>query len=397
MPKHPSRPEIRLLDGRWYQREPFADYRWMRDHAPLYFDPEAQLWAVSRYADLMQISKDPGLFSSAQGSRPDSNVPSMINMDDPQHKRRRKLVNRGFTPRQLARQERQVRQICRELIDRVAPRGECEFVREVAAPLPMIMIGDMLGVRPEDRDTLLRWSDDLLRASGSDDPADLRAAGEAAQGWVAYAGEVIADRRRRPQQDDLISILVHSEIDGEKLDDEQLLHESLLILIGGDETTRHVITGGMQALIRHPAERRELIEDPSKIPVAVEEMLRWVSPIKNMNRTLTRDALLHGEELRAGDKLLLLYHAANLDERAFPEPERFDVGRTPNLHVAFGGYGTHHCLGSSLARLELRIMFEEILRRLPDLELATQTKLPLRRNNFIVGIEELPLRFSPTR
>lgn len=397
MPKHPSRPEIRLLDGRWYQREPFADYRWMRDHAPLYFDPEAGLWAATRYADLMQISKDPELYSSAQGSRPDSNVPSMINMDDPQHKRRRKLVNRGFTPKLLARQERQVRQICRELIDRVAPRGECEFVREVAAPLPMIMIGDMLGVRPEDRDTLLRWSDDLLRASGSDDPADLRAASDAAQGWVAYAAEVIADRRRRPQQDDLISILVHSEIDGEKLDDEQLLHESLLILIGGDETTRHVITGGMQALIRHPAERRELIEDPSKIPVAVEEMLRWVSPIKNMNRTLTRDALLHGEELREGDKLLLLYHAANLDERAFPEPERFDVGRAPNLHVAFGGYGTHHCLGSSLARLELRIMFEEILRRLPDLEFATEAKLPLRRNNFIVGIERMPLRFSPTR
>ncbi len=390
-------PEIRLLDGRWYQREPLAEYRWMRDEAPLYYDASSGLWAATRYADVMAISKDAETFSSAAGSRPDSNSPSMINMDDPQHKRRRRLVNRGFTPKQLARQEREVRKICRELVDRVAARGECEFVREIAAPLPMIVIGDMLGVRPEDRDTLLRWSDDLLRPLGSDDPADALAAAEAARGWYAYAADVIADRRRKPPQDDLISILVHAQIGGEKLDDEQLFHESLLILIGGDETTRHVITGGMQALLRHPDERRKLQQDPGRIPGAVEEMLRWVSPIKNMNRTLTRDVALHGERLAAGDKLLLLYHAANRDERAFRDPDRFDVSRSPNDHVAFGGYGTHHCLGASLARLELRLVFEEILRRLPDIELASDAPLRLRRNNFIVGIEEMPVRFSPAR
>jgi cytochrome P450 family 142 subfamily A polypeptide 1 len=395
MPNHPIRSSIRLLDGRWYQNQPFDDYRFMRDQAPLYFDAEAGVWAASRYADVMQISKQPQLFCSAQGSRPDSNVASMINMDDPQHKLRRKLVNRGFTPKQLARQEIQVREICRDLIDRVAARGRCEFVREVAAPLPMIMIGDMLGVRPEDRDTLLRWSDDLLRGSGNPEPADLRAVAEAAEGWFRYISGVIEDRRRRPLDEDLISILVHSAIDGERLSDEEIRQESLLILIGGDETTRHVITGGMEALIRHPEQRRKLVENPALIPTAVEEMLRWISPIKNMNRTLTRDAELHGEKLRAGDKLLLLYHAANRDERAYREPDRFDVTRSPNQHVAFGGYGTHHCLGASLARLELRIMFEEVLRRLPDLELASTEPLPLRRNNFIVGIEEMPVVFAP--
>ena len=192
-----------------------------------------------------------------------------------------------------------------------------------------------------------------------------------------------------------MSLLVHGEIDGQRLSDEQIQHETLLILVGGDETTRHVLTRGLEALLRHPDQRQKLVADPSKLPVAVEEMLRWVSPIKNMNRTATRDVELRTQMIREGDRLLLLYHAANLDERVFPRAEEFDVEREPNPHVAFGGYGTHHCLGASLARMELRVMFEELLARLPDLELATDDPLPLRRNNFIVGIEEMPVRFSP--
>jgi cytochrome P450 family 142 subfamily A polypeptide 1 len=393
MPSHPVHPEIRLLDGRWYQREPLEHYRWMREKAPLYWDPQAGLWGVSLHEDVMAVSRQPELFSSALGSRPEpgGNVPSMINMDDPAHKRRRNLVNRGFTPRRLAEHEVRIRTIVTDLIDAVEARGHCDFVREIAAPLPMIVIGDMLGVLPEDRDRLLRWSEDLLRSSGSDDPADLEASMRAAGDWAGYAREVIRDRRSRPLQDDLMSILVHSEIEGEELDDEALLHESLLILVGGDETTRHVITQGMEALIRHPEERRKLLLDPSKIALAVEEMLRWVSPIKNMNRTATRDVELRGQQVRRGDRLLLLYHSANRDERAFEEPDRFDVERSPNPHVAFGGYGTHHCLGASLARLELRVAFEELLRRLPDLEIEGEAPLPLRRNNFIVGIEEMPV------
>jgi cytochrome P450 family 142 subfamily A polypeptide 1 len=177
----------------------------------------------------------------------------------------------------------------------------------------------------------------------------------------------------------------------------EIMQETLLILVGGDETTRHVIVEGMLALLRHPEQRQKLIDDPKKIPVAVEELLRWVSPIKNMNRTATRDTVLRGQKIREGDRLLLLYHSANRDENAFTNPDAFDVERKPNNHVAFGGYGTHHCLGASLARLELRIMFEQLLARLPDLELASDAPLAYRPSNFIVGIEEMPVRFTPTR
>lgn len=189
-----------------------------------------------------------------------------------------------------------------------------------------------------------------------------------------------------------MSLLVHAEIDGDRLDDEALLQESLLILVGGDETTRHVISGGMYALLRHPEQHARLRREPQRVPLAVEEMLRWVTPIQNMNRTATRDVELHGETIRAGDKVLLLYAAANRDDTVFAAPYRFDVGREPNPHVAFGGYGAHFCLGASLARLELRIMFEELLARAPRLELASDTPPPLRPSNFIVGIEHLPVR-----
>jgi cholest-4-en-3-one 26-monooxygenase len=206
---------------------------------------------------------------------------------------------------------------------------------------------------------------------------------------------VVADRRGRPAGDDLISVLVHAEIDGQKLGDEELLQESLLILIGGDETTRHVMTGGMLQLIRHSEQRRALIDDPARIPTAVEEMLRWVTPIQNMNRTATRNVVFHGQRIRAGDKVLLLYPSANRDEDVFADPFRFDIARNPNEHVAFGGYGPHFCLGSALARLELRVFFEELLARLPDIELATDDPLPMRPSNFITGLETMPVRYAP--
>jgi len=266
-------------------------------------------------------------------------------------------------------------------------------VKEVAAPLPMIVIGDMLGVAPKDRDDLLRWSDDLIRGtSASATPEAMAGAMRAFGEYSEYHRRIVADRRARPLGPDLMSVLVHAEIDGERLDDEALLQESLLILVGGDETTRHVISGGMYQLLRHPDEREKLVRRPEMVALAVEEMLRWVTPIQNMSRTVTRDVELRGQKLRAGEKLLLLYPSANRDARVFSEPFRFDVGREPNDHVAFGGYGTHFCLGASLARLELRVMFEEILRRLPPLELASDAPPPLRPSNFITGIESLPVR-----
>jgi cytochrome P450 family 142 subfamily A polypeptide 1 len=396
VPDHPVHPEIRLLDGYWYQRVPLEHYRWMRDEAPVYWDPEGEIWGITRHEDVQMVSRRPEIYCSGRSSRPepDSWIPSMINLDDPDHKRRRNLVNRGFTKRRVDDHEPKIRRIVNELIDRVAGRGECEFVAELAAPLPMIVIGDMLGVEPGDRDELLQWSDDLLSAVGVDDPVLKEKQVRASLAYFDYARRVIHEREANPSED-LMSVLCHAEIDGEKLSEEEILQESLLILVGGDETTRHVISEGTEALIRHPEQRRRLLDDPSKIPTAVEEMLRWVSPIKNMNRTATRDVELRGQKVREGDRLLLLYQAANRDERAFPEPDRFDVERQPNEHVAFGGFGAHFCLGASLARLELRVMFEELLRRLPDLELASDEPLPRRASNFIVGIERMPVRFTP--
>jgi cytochrome P450 family 142 subfamily A polypeptide 1 len=385
--------------------DPHPHFAWLREHAPVYWDetsPDGGLWGVALHEDVLLLSRTPEVFCSSRSSRPerDTLIPSMINLDDPEHKRRRNLVNRGFSKQRVEAHEPKIRAICRELVDAVLPKGRCEFVRDIAAPLPMIMIGDLLGVEPEDRDRLLRWSDEILGGGAARKlpPQERRAhAAKVALEYIAYAQGVIADRRARPR-DDLMSILVHADIDGDRLSEQEIIQESLLILVGGDETTRHVITGGMLALIERPDERRRLAADPSLIPTAVEELLRWVTPIQNMNRTATRDVELRGQKIREGDRLLLLYPSANRDARVFRDPFRLDVTRSPNHHVAFGGPGTHFCLGASLARLELRVMFEELLARLPELTLAVPaSELAYRPSNFIVGLEELPVEFAARR
>ena len=388
--------QIDLLDGRLYGGDSHPVYAEMRAQGGMYFDAKNGVWGAASYAAVLAASKDPATFSNAGGIRPDFGpLPMMIDMDDPDHWKRRKLVNRGFTPRRVRDSERDIRDICDRLIDRVCEQGECDFVRDLAAPLPMILIGDHLGVAPEDRDDLLRWSDDMVSAQGGNvSEATLLAAASAMAEYTAFATDAIAKRRAEPT-DDLLSVLVHAEVDGDRLDDDHVLHEALLILVGGDETTRHVISGGMDQLLRHRDQRDRLAADAGGIPVAVEEMLRWVSPIKNMCRTVTSDVTFFGADLRAGQKVMLLYEAANFDDAQFTEPESFDSTRQPNDHLAFG-FGSHFCLGNSLARVELRVMFERLLARLPDMELATDAPLPRRPATFISGFESLPVRFTPT-
>jgi cytochrome P450 family 142 subfamily A polypeptide 1 len=395
MPSHPVRDEIRLMEPSFYVEQPQEHWAWMREHAPIYRDERGGVVGIARHEDISFVSKHPELFCSGKSSRPepDSWIPSMINLDAPEHRRRRNLVNKGFTPRRVADHEPKIRRICHDLVDAVAAAGRCDFVRDIAAPLPMIMIGDMLGVAPEDRDTLLRWSDELLGGGLPPEatPEERRAhSQQAGLEYVQWCLGAIAERQQRPK-DDLMSLLVHAEIDGDRLERDELIHESLLILVGGDETTRHVISGGMRALIEHPDQRRLLAREPARIPTAIEEMLRWVTPIQNMNRTATRDQEFRDQKLREGDRLLLLYPSGNRDERVFERPFDFDVARTPNEHLAFGGYGPHFCLGAPLARLELRVMFEVLLERLPELEIAGPC--PLRPSNFIVGLESMPVEF----
>ncbi len=392
----PADLHIGLTDGTFYGGDPFPAFAWMRSEAPAYFDETSGVWGITRYADIKEISKDPETFSNAGGIRPDSDaLPMMIDFDAPEHVRRRRLVSEGFTPKRIRESEEGIRTICDAIIDRVCERGTADFVTDIAAPLPMIVIGNMLGVAPEDRDALLRWSDDMLKALGSPDPTAMEGATVAAMEYAEYITAVTEQRRRDNQTDDLIGTLVHAEIEGDRLDESSIIYESLLILIGGDETTRHVISGGMYELLTHPDQYALLAAERERRPLAVEEMLRWVSPIKNMARTATRDVELHGQTIAEGQKLLLLYPSANRDERNFDAPEQFDVTRTPNDHMAFG-FGAHFCLGNRLARMELAVMFDQLFERLPDLALASDTEPPKRAANFVSGYETMPVTFTPT-
>lgn len=391
MHDHPVNPNVRLVDGEFYASLPFQHFAWMREHAPLYWDDAAQIWGITRYDDVLAIAKDPITFCNRHGIRPDAPVmPYMIDMDAPDHRKRRGLVHKGFTPRRVQEHEPRIREVAIDLIERAKERERFDFVKDLAAWLPLIVIADLLGVEPEHQADLLRWSEEMVLGSGATTPERLLPAAQAMDEYVQYQRRVVENRRSRPLQPDLVSILTHAEIDGEKLSDDELLMETLLILVGGDETTRHVMTGGMHQLLLHPEQRHALIADPSRIPVAVEEMLRWVTPIQNMARAATRTVEMHGQRIEEGQKVLLLYPSANRDDRVFPEPLRFDSRRAPNEHIAFG-FGTHFCLGASLARLELRIFFEEVLPRLAKIELASSEPPPLRASNFICGIESLPV------
>ncbi len=388
---------IDLLSGAFYGREPHDAYAWMRANAPIYYDEANDLWAVASYSAVKAVSVDTESFSSAQGIRPKlPQLPMMIDFDAPEHVRRRRLVSEGFTPKRVRAMEDNLRAVCDDIIDAVCETGRCDLVSDVAAPLPIIVIGDMLGVAPSDRDDLLRWSDDMLKALGSPDPSMMDAAATAFVEYTEYIHPVFEDRRQRGTTEDLVGVLCHAEIEGDSLDDDSLVHETLLILIGGDETTRHVISGGMEELLAHPDQMARLAADPTLMTSAVEEMLRWVSPIKNMARTATRDIDLEGTTISAGQELILLYPSANRDAAVFDDPDRFDITRSPNPHMAFG-FGAHFCLGNQLARLELKVMVERLLARLPDLHLAVdRSELPRREANFISGIESMPVAFTPT-
>ena len=389
-------PDLRLTSGDFWGGDPHAGLRWLREHDPVYWDEAGQVWGITKYRDVREISKHPELFSNAQGIRPETGpTPMLLDMDDPEHWKRRKLLNKGFTPRRVEDMAGRIRTICDALVDRVCERGECDFVRDIAVWLPLIVIGDLIGANPRQYDTLLRWSDDLVRGLGQfDKPEYYERTVQAFAEYSEHFAGVLADRRARPGND-LISVLVHAEVDGDRLDEEALLFNSVMLLVAGDETTRHVISGGLYQMLVNYENWERVRADRELLPSAIEEMLRWVSPVRNMARTVTRDIAFGGKELRAGQKLLLLYPSANRDEEVFPDPFRFDITRSPNDHLAFG-LGSHFCLGASLARLELRTIFTVLLDRLGDLRLATPAEPPLRPANFVSGYETLKVEFTPT-
>jgi cholest-4-en-3-one 26-monooxygenase len=395
--------KIDLADGNFYADGPRARaaYRWMRANQPVFRDRNG-LAGATTYQAIIDAERDPELFSSTGGIRPDQpGMPYMIDMDDPAHLLRRKLVNAGFTRKRVREKEPSIAKLCDTLIDAVCERGECDFVRDIAAPLPMAVIGDMLGVLPEDRGMLLKWSDDLVTGLSSHiDPtsAEFQAVMDAFAAYTDFTMDLITKRRADPKED-LFSILVNAEVEGQRMSDDEIVLETLLILIGGDETTRHTLSGGTEQLVRH-REQWDMLVDADRrdalLPGAIEEMLRWTSPVKNMCRTLTADIEFHGTQLRQGEKMMLLFESANFDESVFDNPDQFDIQRDPNSHLAFG-FGTHFCLGNQLARLELSLMTGRVLQRLPDLRLASDDDvLPLRPANFVSGLESMPMVFTPS-
>jgi len=396
--------EIRLLDGEFYAGDPYPTYRWLRENSPVHRDEKQAIWGISRFADVVAIEKNPGLYSSLSGSRPrSSGDASMINTDDPHHNARRRLVSPRFTPRVVRSHTAGIRASVTRLIDAVLEKGECEVIEELAAPLPAMVINQWLGFPPEMWAKCKWWSETTMLAGGQHAEDGSMAFGQAAEAGQAvgeFAQEILAlaALRRENPQDDLVSIWANIECEGEKLADADIIAEALLVLDGGAETTRAVIGTTVMNLIEYPAERQKLIDDPSpeKLKVAVEEFIRWVTPILNMRRTAMRTHELHGQTIEAGDEILLMYASANRDPEQFENADRYDVTREKNQHLSFG-WGTHFCLGASVARLELRLMFEELMKRIPDMQIAEGTEPRMVPSAFTRSPDAVHVRFTPSK
>jgi cholest-4-en-3-one 26-monooxygenase len=394
---HAPATPVNILDPYLYAGDPYPMYRWLRDEAPAYWDPANRIWGISRYADVLAIERDTTRYSSATGSRPLIEMSaSMINRDDPRHLRQRKLVSGRFSPHAVLRHAERVRAVAAELIADVAAKGTAEVVRDLAAPLPAMVIAELLGFDREMWRKCMEWSERTMAAAGfrNDDPRQPGGSPAAIGEFAAAFGELIEARRNDPR-DDLVSAWVHAAIGGEPLDYPEIIQEGLLLLDGGAETTRSVIGQTVWNLARFPDQREILLADPPAIgATAVEEFIRYATPILNMRRTVTVDHELHGQQLREGDQVLLMYGAANTDDREFDEPDRFDVTRRPNHHLAFG-FGTHFCLGANLARLELRVLFEELLRVLPDIRLVPGHEPEFAPGYFTRTLRELWVELGP--
>jgi cytochrome P450 len=392
---------IDLLDLRAYaDGPPHEQLRWLREHDPVHWHAEPNgpgFWAVTRWDDVVSVSRDAQTFSSwLGGTMLDDSPPEflagirlmMLNMDPPQHTKLRALVNKGFTPRMVAGLESRVRGLAREIVDAVAPRGACDFVADVAGELPSYVIAELVGIPLDDGRRLYALTERMHTTDPT--PEGLAHAQAAVGEMMTYASELRAAKAARPGAD-LASALVAAEVDGERLSDLEFNLFFMLLINAGGDTTRNLVAGGMLTLLRHADQLALLRREPALLPAAIEEMLRFQSPVQHFRRTATCDTTLGGRAIAAGQKVVIFYTSANRDAARFAEPDRFDVRRTPNEHVAFGGGGTHFCLGANLARLEIRAMFEEVLARLDQIALDGPVEwLP---SVFINGPRRMPVRF----
>ena len=401
----PELADIDLLASTWGVAEPHDQFDRLRADAPVYWHPEPDgpgFWALTTHADVRAVSRDSETFSSELGSTfiPDQSEESLaqirltiLNMDPPKHARYRRLVSRGFTPRVISKLVEDIGVRAELVVDEVAERGECEFVNDVAAKVPVQMICEMIGLEPELWPRMVELSNRLI--GSFDDPDYQVEEGQEAVAAMEVYGlcdAVAADRRVNPR-DDIMTALVNAEIDGERMDDLELNLFFVTLVVAGNETTRNLINHAMLALIEHPDQAQRLRDHPELWDSAVEEMLRWGTSIHNFRRTATRDTEIRGVRIAEGDKVVMYYASANRDSDVFEDPHTFDIGRTPKDHVTFGGGGVHFCLGASLARAEIRATMQQLVERLPDIALAgTPNRL---HSDFVNGIKSMPITFTP--
>ncbi|MEO6398467.1 MAG: cytochrome P450 [Tepidiformaceae bacterium] len=405
-------------------------FRRLRREEPVYWNEGGEtfngFWALTKYEDIMFVSRNPELFISSKGIagpglRPEAlaeqlaNNPgaaagqgnvSIITMDPPRHVKMRRLVNKGFTPRAVNAMEAQIRQITNEILDDIAGRNSCDFVTEVSSQLPLAVICGMAGLEKKDWPLMFELTNKVLGSGDPEYQTDIpeaeRGTGAAARatGFSGFLGmneffrQVLEDRRANPREGDLVSILLEAELEGDKLSEGDILAFCFLLILAGNETTRNGISGGLQALCEHPEQKAKLLADMTLMDSAVEEICRWTSPLHHMSREATADVMIRDKQIKAGDRVLMWYLSANRDEDLFEDPYAFDITRTPNEHLAFG-IGEHFCLGAGFARKEIKVMFQELFRRFPDIELDGD---PERlRSNFINGVKHLPVRYTPER
>ena len=408
--EHRSWDDADLSDPALYN-DPWDFYAWLRQEHPVWWNEPSGCFAISRHADVLEVSRTPQRYSSARGVRPVDIVPlSIVSMDDPEHARQRRILSRGFTPGQVRRLVPHIRDLTGEVLDRVQGFGRIDFVEDLAKQVPLVVIAELLGLDPALCPQLGRWSDAMIVADGRTDPADPVVAG-AAQAFADYTGLVqqVIEQRRDDPRDDLLSVLTQAYDEGAldydeeikalygtaDLSNDELMMFCALLMVAGNETTRNAIAGGLRAFTLFPEERERLLAQPELIDLAVEEIVRFTSPVLNFARTVTEAHTLHDVDLVPGDKVLLLYQSANRDEDAFEAPDRFRIDRDPNPHLAFG-FGPHYCLGANLARAEIKVVYEELFRRFPDIVALDPAAPPDRaESTLVLGMHHLPAAFTP--
>ena len=385
---------------------PHREWAMLRRQAPVYWyerDNVDPFWAITKYADLITVSRQPNLFRSTQRlfvvvNEPDTPAPEeailrqLLNMNPPEHGAYRSVVSRRFTPRAVGQLAARVDQVAAEVLDAISDREECDFVTDVSAKLPLAVIADMFGIPRSDWQMMFRLSNAMI---GPGDPeynrgeTILETIDKARLEFFQYFTALVEDRRRNPR-DDLATALANGQVNGEPIPPFELLSYFALLIIAGNETTRNATTGGLFAFINHPEQWERFKREPALLRSAVEEILRWTSPVIQFTRVATADAEVHGQKVREGDALALFYPSANRDEDAFEQPDQFDIARSPNVHLAFG-IAEHFCLGAHLARLELQMIFRQLAARMERMELAGPVQR--MRSSFVGGIKHMPIRY----